>query len=154
MILVSAALVLLAVVLLAVGLGVSGAGLLYASAACSVAALLVLLVQARGRRAPVAPPEAPAQEPVEPRVVPRSARGAAVAPTPEAPDGVAAPSRPGRRPSATGPVDEHPADVVVLPDRPRYHRAGCRYVQGAARARTVPREQALPDHVPCEVCRP
>lgn len=48
-----------------------------------------------------------------------------------------------------------PGEVVVIPDRNRYHRADCRHVRGAAGAETLETSQASKQgYAACGVCKP
>ena len=90
------------------------------------------------------PPADPADAPA---VVP--AAGSAVAPA------AATLAEPGVQPSAVGGPAPAAGEVVVIPDRNRYHRADCRHVRGAAGVETLESLQARKQgYSACGVCKP
>ena len=90
------------------------------------------------------PPADPADAPA---VVP--AAGSAVAPA------AATQAEPGVQPSAVGGPAPAAGEVVVIPDRNRYHRADCRHVRGAAGVETLESLQARKQgYSACGVCKP
>jgi hypothetical protein len=144
-IVVSGALAVVAFALLIAGLVASGLALVYVSIAVSVVAMVFLAIGAYQRRGETAPglalsSPAPAAMPTEdltPVVRPVST------PAAELDESV-----------TTIPADSGREDVLVVPGRPRYHVAGCRYLSGKdAEVRT--RTEALEEGFsPCGVCRP
>ncbi|HEX7355068.1 MAG TPA: hypothetical protein VF288_09585 [Mycobacteriales bacterium] len=157
MIVLSAVLVLVGLALLIAGLVSTGLALIYASLGVTVVAAILLLLGVRmtpSRRAGTVPAPVPAAatagaasaaETAELEPVP------AVVPVPAAVEVTASKAReeiaPNLRPGGT---------VVVVSGRPRYHRAGCRFLTNAgseAEDITVQEAREL-GFTPCGVCKP
>jgi hypothetical protein len=171
MIVVSAAMVLLALVALIVGMAVRSLSLVYAAIGVSLAsaALQAFIWIRRRDRAGALPagagvserrlglsvghvttlPPPRVEESVAAGVVPDEVASEVA---PELASGIAAPE-------ASVPevaVPEVAAGLVtVVSGRPRYHRAGCRYVSAHPQAERVTREEATGlGFTPCGACRP
>lgn len=174
MIVISGALVIVALGLLIAGLVVSsGLVLVYASIGVSVLSAVFLFLGVRQRRgdddgarvaatpglaaagaapavaaAPAAPAAAPASSDEGVRTVPPRQPAAPVL---VGADPVAAEPAPV---SASQPGEAAAGEVFVVPGRPRYHAAGCRYLSGReTETRSVAEAQAE-GFAACGVCRP
>jgi hypothetical protein len=138
LIVVSGVLVLVALVFLVIGLLGDGLGFIWASIITSVVAGVFLLLGALQRRG--APAAATTTDPTSGEMLervtavsvrPREAEAEPAAPAVEA------------------------AMVSIVPGRPRYHVAGCRFLAGRPDVGTVPVDQARADgYTACGVCKP
>ncbi len=157
MIVLSGLLVVVSIVLLGVGLAVkSNLYAIYGSIGVSLLAGLFLIVgalQRRGDAPAAAASSAVPDEPLETSAVTPvrgSSRRAAETVVADVPEDVAeaAPVVAAAAPSGSD-------RVAVVPGRPRYHVASCRFLAGRDDVTTVTREAALSDgYSACGVCRP
>ena len=142
MIVVSGLLVLVALVFLIIGLFGDGLGFIWASIVTSVVAGVFLLLgalQRRGTPAPSADTGPTSPEMLE-RVTAVSVRGRDEAPAEMAEEVAAAASA---------------GEVSVVPGRPRYHAAGCRFLAGRPDVETIAVEDAKAEgYTACGVCKP
>lgn len=147
MIVVSGLLVLVALVFLVIGLFGEGLGFIWASIVTSVVAGVFLLLGALQRRG--TPATAAESGPTSPEMLERvtavSVRGR---------DEAAAAG------AATGAAGDEEAaasagEVAVVPGRPRYHTAGCRFLAGRPDVETIAVEDAKDEgYTACGVCKP
>jgi hypothetical protein len=163
MIVVGAAMVLVALVALIVGMAVSSLSLVYAAIGVSLAsAALQAFIWIRRRDQAGA---LPAGAGVSERRLGPSVGHVTTLPPPRVEESVAAGVVPDEvvsgigAPEASVPevaVPEVAAGLVtVVSGRPRYHRAGCRYVSAHPQAERVTREEATGlGFTPCGACRP
>lgn len=166
MIVISGGLVLVALVLLALGLMLQDLAFVYGSIGVSVVSCVFLVVgflQRRGEQPQTAdgPPvveDTPGTTGASPTVavrVPAAASGAPGTGRPEwgrstAPRQQATAGSDGEVAGSAGPEG---AVVLVVPGRPRYHVAGCRYLAGRS-PEPVDLAQARESYSACGVCRP
>ncbi|MCA1823819.1 MAG: hypothetical protein LC640_06065 [Frankia sp.] len=145
MIVISGALVVLAFILLVLGLFLSnGLGWVYASIGVSIVAGVFLFLGALQRRNELAAEE-PALEP-EARVTPvyptRTEAATTVLEAPPRSESSTTPTRGG-------------ASVFVVPGRPRYHVASCRFLAGRGDTESLDVDSARTQgYTACGVCRP
>lgn len=141
MIVVSGALVLVALVLLIIGLLGTGLGFIWASIATSVVAGVFLLLgalQRRGEQPPALETAGGGADMLE-RVTAVSVR----------PREEEEPAEPEFAPISSA------GEVSVVPGRPRYHVAGCRFLAGRPDVESIPVEQARGEgYTACGVCKP
>lgn len=159
MIVISGALVLVALVLLVLGLTLQDLTFVYGSIGVSLVSFVFLVIgilQRRGEELPAAGLGTPAVVEDTPGAAGRTPTPALVMPAARQEDGR------GRSPAALGqeqggpePRSGGPAGPVVLvvPGRPRFHVAGCRYLSGRP-VEQVDLEQARARYTACGVCRP
>ena len=140
MIVVSGVLVLVALVFLVIGLVGSGLGFIWASIVTSVVAGVFLLLGALQRRGAPAPAAA------------SGTTGSDML------EHVTAVSVRPREEEAAAPAAAEPAagpEVSVVPGRPRYHVAGCRFLTGRPDVQTLPVDEARGEgYTACGVCKP
>lgn len=142
MIVVSAVLVAVALVFLVIGLFGDGLGFIWASIITSVVAGVFLLLGALQRRG--TPATAAETGPTSPEMLER-VTAVSVRPREEAP----AEDSFGEEPAASG------AEVSVVPGRPRYHTAGCRFLAGRPDVQTIALDMAQGEgYTACGVCKP
>jgi outer membrane biosynthesis protein TonB len=167
-IVISGALVLVALVLLIFGITTTDLDFVYASIVVSLVSFVFLLIgilQRRGDRGSEAPASAPAgdqkdepdhaeqEQPDEgvTAVVPRKRE-------PARPRGSARVEEPVEEPAAEEleVVDEElvGGTVLVVPGRPRYHVAGCRYLTGKSATEVEVVDARDEGFSPCGVCKP
>lgn len=149
MIVVSGALVLVALILLIIGLLGEGLGMIWASIGTSVVAGVFLLLGALQRRgaAPAAAPGATGSPDMLERVTAVSVR-----PREEAAEAAPAASDDAYAEPATAAGG---GEVSVVPGRPRYHVASCRFLAGRPDVETTDVDQARSDgFTACGVCKP
>jgi hypothetical protein len=142
LIVVSGALVLVALVFLIIGLFGDGLGFIWASIITSVVAGVFLLLGALQRRGtPAATSETgPASTDMMERVTAVSVR-----PREEAASAAAEPAA----------AEAASADVSVVPGRPRYHTASCRFLAGRPDVETISVDDARGEgYTACGVCKP
>ncbi|HEV7209916.1 MAG TPA: hypothetical protein VGN54_14410 [Mycobacteriales bacterium] len=142
MIVLSVVLVIIAAVLLIVGIVTQGVVVIYLSIAASAAAALLLFLGVRGSRA--IGEAAETTGPVGP-----------AGPSPRPTPGVADPAADDELHDGTAIAGALSTPVMVVSGRPRYHRAGCRFISGRDDAEEIPVEEAREvGFTPCGVCKP
>jgi hypothetical protein len=143
LIVVSGALVLVALVLLIIGLLGTGLLLIWLSIATSAVAAVFLLLGALQRRgAPAAAGESMMSGPD------MLERVTAVSVRPREDAAGAAPVAAAETPASAG-------EVSVVPGRPRYHTAACRFLSGRPDVQSMPVEEARTEgYTACGVCKP
>ena len=143
MIVVSAVLVAVALLFLVIGLFGDGLGFIWASIITSVVAGVFLLLGALQRRG--TPATAADTGPTSPEMLER-VTAVSVRPREDAP--VVDESFP-EEPAAAA------AEVSVVPGRPRYHTAGCRFLAGRPDVQTISLDMAQGEgYTACGVCKP
>ena len=169
MIVISGALVLVALVLLVFGLVGQSLGFVYASIAVSVVSFVFLLIgilQRRGEQvpetssatdtarpaAPVAP--VPAGVGADDEGVTAILPAARAAESTSAPEAAAAAEESAAAAPAASSAAEVSGSVLVVPGRPRYHVAGCRYLTGKDPDEVSVQSARDDKYTTCGVCKP
>lgn len=152
MIVISGALVLVALVLLIVGLvATHGVWLIYASIGVSLVAGVLLYVGTRARRNPVVAGGIGGG--ASPLPLPAAGVTLSEARTEPLEDTAVTTVRPGSR-STAGSSPAAAGLVFVVPDRPKYHAAGCRYLSGRDADTMALGAARAEGYVACGVCKP
>lgn len=158
MIVISGALVLVALVLLVLGLTLQNLTFVYGSIGVSLVSFVFLVIgilQRRGEELPAVGPAAPAVVEDPPAAADPTPTPALVMPAARTASGrgraTSAPQEPGEPEQGSAAVGS--AVVLVVPGRPRYHVAGCRYLSGRP-VEHVDLELARDRYTACGVCRP
>ena len=160
MIVISGALVLVALVLLVLGVTQSDINLVYGCIVVSLVSLVFLVLGIVQRRGEVLPGAASPAEPASGRGTTQTDSSTVTAPAgtddldPDPDDPAAQPLPAAQERPAAGPPDAA-GQVVVIPDRNRYHRADCRHVRDAPGTETLSTAQAgQQGYAACGVCKP